>query len=392
MPDQIDANGLQVKTLTEIRDELVASLEAIYGTDINTNQNSPDGQQINIYAQGGVDLREVLTKINASFDPDQAVGIILDQRVALNGLTRNAGTYTFQNIEVIIDRAISLIGLDGEAAELNPDVPGLFTIKDDEGNEFYLLASQTEAGAGTYTYNFRAAAIGLVEVIPNTITTVVTITLGVTGVNNPSAANSIGVDEESDFDLKIRRQQGTALPALGYLDAIEAQLSNLDNVTIAIVYENVTSVTDSNGIPPHSIWAIVEGGDPDEIADIIYKKKSFGSGMKGIQIVTINRPNGTTIDINYDIPTAQNLYIQFNLSGATYDPDDIKSQIVAGLFWDIGKNATSDVVTCFVKSINNNFVIQTMEVSDDGAAWTQIISPTGLSYRFTNDTTRITIT
>lgn len=393
MPDQIDANGLQTKTLTELRAELVADLQSIYGADINVDQNSPDGQQINIYAQGGVDLREVLTKINANFDPEQAVGVILDQRVAINGLTRNAGTYTFQDIEVTIDRALNLIGLDGEATELTPDVAGLFIVKDDEGNEFYLLASQSEAGAGTYAYNFRSAAIGQVEVIPNTITTVVTITLGVTAVNNPSAANSIGDNEESDFELKIRRRESVALPALGYLDSIEAALNELSGVTVAIVYENDTNVDpDSDGIPSHSIWCIVEGGDPDEIADIIYRKKSTGSRMRGVQSVAIVRPNGTGITIKYDTPTSQDLYIQFTLTGAAYTASDIKSQIVAGLFWDTGQSASGDVVTCFVKEINEDFIITAMEVSDDGAAWVEVVAPTGLNYRFINDTTRITIT
>jgi len=188
MPDIFDKNGLQTKTLTELRDELIAKYKTIYGDDINVDQNSPDGQIINIEAQIGEDLREILQQVNAGFDPDQASGRTLDQRIAINGITRNEGTYTFQDIEVTTDRALNLVGLDAQANELNPIVSGLYTVKDDAGTLFYLLFSQVIAGATTTAFNFRAADIGQVEVTPNTITTAETVIAGVTNINNPSGA------------------------------------------------------------------------------------------------------------------------------------------------------------------------------------------------------------
>jgi uncharacterized phage protein gp47/JayE len=74
MPDTFDRTGLTVKTLTEIRDEKEVDYKSIYGNDINVDPNSPDGQIINIEAQGAIDLREVLSQINAGFDPDEAEG------------------------------------------------------------------------------------------------------------------------------------------------------------------------------------------------------------------------------------------------------------------------------------------------------------------------------
>ena len=58
MPDILDENGLQIKTL----DELIAEKEAIYrelfGEDVILDSKSDDGQLINITAQAGVDIRE----------------------------------------------------------------------------------------------------------------------------------------------------------------------------------------------------------------------------------------------------------------------------------------------------------------------------------------------
>ena len=394
MPDILDSNGLTTKTLTEIRDELIANYKIIYGNDINTDQNSPDGQIITIEAQVAVDLREILQNVNAGFDPDQAFGRVLDQRLAINGITRNEGTYTFQDIEITTDRALNLIGLDGQANELNPTVSGLYTVKDDSGTLFYLLSSQVIVGASTTAFNFRAAEIGQVEVTPNTITTAETVIAGVTNINNPSGANSIGENEESDADAKTRRRVSTAITSIGNLDGLEAALKDLDGVTTALAEENDTNIIDANGTLPHTIWCIVEGGDPDEIGQVIYSKKTLGCGMRGDQIVSIPRTNNRTYNSQFDRPGNEDLYIRMSLTlpGESFDPDDVKTAIVENVLWLIGEDAEASVVTCYVKEYNPNFKITGMELSKDGIFWEEIVSVDLIKNRFINDTARITIT
>lgn len=395
MSDLLDENGLTLKTLTEIREELVADLQEIYGDDINVDQNSQDGQQVNIFAQGAVDIREILQQVNAGFDPDQAAGRVLDQRVGINGITRNGGTYTFAPVSITTDRALNLIGLDDQSDDLNPTIENLYTVKDDAGTEFYLLDSVSIVGAGTQSLTFRAAEIGSVEIQINTITEPVTVIAGITGINNPSGALSIGVDEESDTDLKIRRRSSTAQPSLGYLDGIESSLADLDGVSTAIVYENNTNAVDANGTDPHTIWAIVEGGDPTEIGTVIYRKKSSGSNMRGDQTVDITRPNGTIFTAKYDEPGSEDLYIRFTITlvgGGFIDTDALKITIAEGLFWTIGGDAASDDIIDFLKNINSKYRLTGVEVSDDGVSWSEVVSVSSPKNRWVNDITRITIT
>lgn len=392
MSDILDSNGLQTKTLSELREELVENYKLIYGNDINTDQNTPDGQIIDIEAQVGVDLREILQQVNSGFDPDQALGRVLDQRVAINGISRNEGTYTFQNVEITTDRALNLIGLDDQSNELNPTVSGLFTVKDDAGTLFYLLESQTIVAAGTYSFNFRAAEIGQVEVIPNTITTAETVIAGVTLVNNPSSANSIGVDEETDAQLKARRRISTAISSIGFLDGLEGALNNLEGVTTAIVYENDTNIVDSDGTDPHTIWAIIEGGDPADIGEVIYAKKTAGCGMRGAQTVLVPRTDNRNYTVNFDRPGNEDLYIRFAITSTdTIDEENIKLQIVQNVLWDIGQDADAGTITCAVKEINNNYIVTGMQVSDDGATWLEVVNVASVQNRFVNDVTRITI-
>jgi len=393
MSDVLDENGLQLKDLETLRTELEDNFKSIYGSDINLEPNSPDGQLVNIFAQAGADLREMLQQLNTNFDPDQAEGVVLDQRVAINNIQRAGGTYTQTPINITTDRALNLIGLDSESATLNPDIPGLYTIKDDSGTEFYLLSSYSFVGASTESLTFRAAEIGDIQVQVNTITTPVEVVPGVTDINNPSGATVQGVDEEPDITLKIRRKQSTSISAVGFLDSMEAALFSLDGVTTAIVNENNTGIVDADGTQPKTIWAIVEGGDSDEIGATIYAKKSSGSGMRGAQVVSVPRTGGGTFSAKFDRPTNVNLYIKFTLElpGGVYDEDFIKAQIVENIIWGVGADAVASTITTFVQSLNANYQITDMEVSDDDITYVQILAPGGKEERFVNDITRITI-
>jgi uncharacterized phage protein gp47/JayE len=394
--DTFDSNGLIIATLPQIITYLEDNMKNIYGNDINIESNTPDGQMINLFAQAARDIRELIQRVNSNFDPDQAEGRVLDQRVAINRIQRVGATFTYQDIDIYVDRALNLVGLDDQGLELNPAVENLYVVKDDEGNEFYLAASQNIiVPATTYSFTFRAAGIGAIQTTPNTITTPVTIVAGIISINNPSSATTVGQDEESDFQLKNRQHVSTAISAIANLDSLEASLRNLTDVVTAKVYENDTLVTDANGVPGKSIWCIVDGGVASEIGQTILSKKTDGCGMKGDEEVLVEKLNGGYFTAKYDVPIPQDLYIQFNISlpfSGVIDTDFLKQQIVDNIIWTVGGDATSDTLYYYLKTINQNYIITGVEVSDDGITWTETISPTTVQYRFANDTTRISIT
>ena len=69
MPNQIDKNGLQVNTLNENLSILIDNFNTIYKANINLDQNTPDAQLLNIFAQIVTSNGELLQDINASFAP-----------------------------------------------------------------------------------------------------------------------------------------------------------------------------------------------------------------------------------------------------------------------------------------------------------------------------------
>lgn len=388
MPNTLDANGLQVNSVTDITAELVAGMQAIFGSDINVSQNSPDGQLIGIFAQAAADILEVLLDVYNSFSVETAFGVTLDQRVALNGLSRRAGTFTIIPILVTVDRALNLAGLDGLGTGQ------IFTIADDAGNQFQLIATHAFGGAGNATLNFQAVTIGQVETTLNTITNQVTTVLGVTSVNNPNPPVSIGVNEETDAQLKIRHGQSFYLAANGPAAAIEAALLAVPDVIDAFVPENDTG-SPANGVPAHGIWVIVNGGTNAEIGQAIYSKKMPGCAMAGAQSFVVSRPNGTTFTAQWDTAVQENLYVKFSLTakhaGAAFNVDVVKAALAAALLYKLNGDPNVGDVVIALNTIVPDFIVTNPGVSSDGITYSDIITPSDFKHFFVADASRITI-
>lgn len=384
MSNIINADGITIKTLTELINELTAGMKLIYGDDINVASDSPDGQLINLFSRVTKDLEDLLVSIYNSFDPDLAIGVTLDERVAINGIQRLGGTFTITPITVVTDRALNLSGLDSEIN--NPDGTG-YTIADNQGNNFVLTASTSIPSAGTYVFNFRSQNSGAIETLVNTITTQVTVTLGVVSVNNPSTYTTLGLDQESDADLKLRRQRSVSLASQGYNESLTAELLNISGVTYAKVYENKTNVTNSDGMISHSIWAIVEGGADSDIAYAIYTKLNAGAGMKGDEIILVQQPDGTYVEIYFDRVITESVHIKFDAESINgidvIDSTYIKQQLVLLVGLDVYEALNVNDIASLIRTIDSNCLATDIQVSSNGSTWLNIVSPTAKNKRFT---------
>ena len=397
MPDILNENGLILSTRQELLEGHSDDLKNIYGQDINLDQNTPDGQFVNILSQAGADVRDLAAFIYNSFSPQFANGNLLDQRVAINGIVRRGGTYTIVPITIVVDRTVTLEGLDKQANDL--DGAG-YTIQDNVGNQF-ILTKTTTLTEGIHVLNFRAKEIGKVNTIVDTIQTQVEIVLGVVSVSNLSAPTQVGTVGETDLELRARRKRSFALPALGSLDSIEGSLLALDGVTEAVVYENDTNVTNSDGIPSHSLWVIVDGGANNDIANILSKKKTVGSGWKGEQVVNLERNNNRLIEVRFDRPVAKDLYLKFDIkpvNNALIDLDALKTYIIDNLVYKIGSPAeSSGLVSLILNGINETagagagFPLDLL-VSKDNVNYTEFLEVDTKDEQYTLDVTRITIT
>ena len=394
MPNILDANGLQIKTLSEITDDLIASFQDTYGADINVGSNSPDGQMIGILAQALVDNLELLTQVYNSFSVDSAFGTVLDQRVSMNGVARRQGTYTQAIVDVTVDQALNLVGLD--ALESNPEVQ-VFAVADDAGNQFQLVASYSFGAAGTASLAFRSEVLGQVQTTANTIQTIITTQLGVLSVNNPTAAGDTeGLPEETDVQLKIRRADSFYLQAVGPADSLRAALLSTNGVVDAYVVQNDTGgIVD--GVPAHSIWVVVNGGADADVANAIYTKKSPGCGMLGAQSLAVVRPQGNTFTAQWDDAVGQALSVKATLvpriPGQTFDTAAAEEALALALVYRMGQSPNAGDVVIAMQEIEPLAILTDTKVSKDGGStWEDVVTPDTAKNYFTVDASDITLT
>jgi uncharacterized phage protein gp47/JayE len=384
----IDENGLQLDSFATIFDNLVSGFKSIYGEDINLDQDTADGQQIGIYTNAIYDLQSYISRIYNSFDPDFAEGHELDKILKLIASTRLPASKSVVDVNITVNNNVTL--------------DSNYTVKDDNEQEWVISSAQT-LSAGTTTVSFNAKDWGLIEAIAGSITTPVTILTEVISLSNPTPAVA-GRDEETDIDLRKRRNRLIGYRATSLISSLVGKILNLDNVVDCIVYENDSDVYDATkDLNAHTIWIIVDGGEIPQIAEIIATDKTIGCGLKGIveasYIETFIRGNGTerlhTHIVNFDRPTESNIYIRFDVKkrkvSDIIDIDNIKLSLVETLF-NIAEDITATELYATIYSSGTNYIASSLELSSDGVIWVDDILTADFSERLIIVDSQITIT
>lgn len=356
------------KTITNLREQF----RLIFGDDFSAESSSPQEQIINVLAQQQFDLLEKLRDVLSSFDPEQAQGIFLDQRVALNNILRKTGTYTIQLIDITTNRSLTLNGLDTD----NP-----YTVADNNGNKYFLETTQNPTSAGTYSYSFRAEFIGNYFSQQNTITNPVTVVIGVTNINNSNSPISIGTTEETDAELRIRRKLSTSINSSGNINALYSNIINKSNVADVKIYENDTSEI-VNTLKPHSIYVVAEGGTDQDIANGIAEKLQPGCNTNGNVSIPFVNSQGIVKYYNFDRPQAKLLYIKFDIKstkvGQSFNTTAIKNYIITNKIYNIGQDAeTSDLIFVAKDGIDNaggGGVPLNLKISKDNSNWVDYLT------------------
>jgi uncharacterized phage protein gp47/JayE len=374
MPNALTSTGLQTMTRDELVTYFTDEMQSIYGADINLDSDTPDGQMMNIFIQAMLDMQDLLTQIYNSMNPDTAFGVTLDERCAINGIQRQAGTRTITNVTLTISQAVTLYGAD-------QDVEPIYTVADDAGNNWQLITTTVISSLGDNILAFRAENLGKILSLPNTITNPVTIVLGVDAINNPTTYTTLGLDEETDAALKLRRQKAVAQSSQGYLAGLYAALGNITGISSVKIYENNTAATDSDGTPSHSIWIILGGSASSaSIANAIYYKRNAGCGMRGDQTYTISQIDGTDFIVKWDVIEAVDLFIQFtvtSLDGTTIpDIAGIKTGLLSLFVPELFEKVNVNDLATQVQIIDSNSLVTNAGFSlTSGGSYTTTLIP-----------------
>ena len=261
----IDETGYHYPTYNEILEYLIDRMQTIYGSGIYLGNDSPDYEMLATFAELTYDTYQAGEVLYNAQSVETAMGVGLDNQAAIVGIsrkqpTKSAVTLTLSGVAGVVING----GVCADAGGRLWDISGSVTIE-----------SNGQATATAYCRDY-----GFVSAMPNTITRIMTPTLGWESVTNSSAAVT-GMTVEKDSELRARVKESAALPSTGMLDSLKSAILSVKDVIRCAVYENDTGTTDANGIPGHSICCVIEGGESQALAEIIWSKKGIGAGTYG---------------------------------------------------------------------------------------------------------------
>jgi uncharacterized phage protein gp47/JayE len=193
---------------------------------------------------------------------------------------------------------------------------------DDEDARFFNSEEIVHAGGAISGVVFEAEEVGPILLPADTLTQIANPIVGFSGVTNPEAGVT-GKDEETDTELRIRRELELARRGSSTVDAIRADILEVDGVTSCLVVENVTDVVDANGTAAHGVQAIVRGGVDQEVADALWFAKAAGIETTGSEVETVTDSQGNTHTTRFNRAVALGWYglLRINVD-QTIAPDD----------------------------------------------------------------------
>lgn len=257
--------------------------------------------------------------------------------VVVNGTSFSYTAVSGDTKNIVLTGIGSQISLSGITASVVNDVLEIST--DDQTKTFTVSvnANLTIDTIGS-PVKFACTEEGAINPAVGTLTNIITTYAGWDSVNNLVDAY-VGRLAETDTELRQRWNSSLYTRSVAMVDSIRSALLSLDGVTTALVYENETDVTDADGRPPHSIEAVVNGGDPDDIGQAIWIKKSAGIDTYGSNSVSVDDSQGFSHTINFNRPTQ--IIISLNIVVTEYPEEALPgnaSDLIAQAVLDYGNS------------------------------------------------------
>lgn len=278
----LDDSGFRIADYPTILRHFQNAFGGIYGDDIYIEEDSQDGQMIAIFALAYLDLALLAQSVYNSFSPATAQGESLSKQVAINGIRRQAHSKS--------TAILRIVGSPGRTLTS--------AVARDANDRNWLIADVTIGISGEVTATATAEEAGDIRAAPGEISRIGTPLWGWHSVTNLAAA-APGRPIETNAALRRRQAVSTALPSKTVFDGIKGAIAAPDNVTRCKGYENDTDEIDANGLPPHSVAFVVEGGDARTIGEMIAIKKTPGCGTHGDIAINATDRYGAPITIRY---------------------------------------------------------------------------------------------
>ncbi len=337
----IDVSGLVVPSYNDYIEYLTTETKRIFGDDIYIEEDSQDYQLLSAFALLAYDICQCLIYDYNAHNPTTATGVSLDRVASYCGIQRIEGSAS--------SCMVTCKGTPGTTISYA-------SVGDENGYLWQLEKEFIIPNTGSIDVLATCLTDGSIQAPIGTINQIKTPTAGWISVTNKYAATP-GVEVETDSHLRARIEVSSSISATAVMDSIISNLMLIDNVLDVKGFENYTSTYDELGLPPHSIAMIVEGGDNQEIADCIYRKKTPGTNTYGDIEVDVKTESGRNIEISFFRPEYKNVSITVNIVPLkTYTNvlnDNIKANLIEAVkSIEIGQSLYAS--SLFIEVLNAN--------------------------------------
>lgn len=239
---------------------------------------------------------------------------------ALNGLSLLSGVTVTGDFTAGF--TLEFAGADGLQAQ---DLLVIDSSLTESASLITVTIETTQTGVPQGLVGVTAIETGPKAAPAGTLTVINTPVSGLTSVFNPESA-TIGRDEETDAELRLRRRESLSIGGNASLEAIRAKLLNVTDVREVIMFENTSNVTDGDNRPAKSFEAVVDGGDDDVLAETIWLAKPAGIETYGNTTIDIVDSQGDTRPISFSRAVLVPIFLSLDL---TVDDDTFPETGVA---------------------------------------------------------------
>lgn len=313
MANGVTPAGFSRKRLDEILADKNTGVRTVLGENLNLSPESPDGQINGVYSESDALLWELAEVCYNAFSPSKATNNTLSDLVEINGITRAPATASTTPLDIT--------GLDGTI------IPAGSLISANDGTSTFATDADVTIVGGVATVDSTATVTGPTEAVAGTLTIIDTPITGWSTVTNPANAE-VGQNEETDTELRARRELSVTRAAKSIIDTILAEVLAVPNVEEAFIFENDTDVISPNtDTPPRSFQTVVLGGDNADIATAIYNEKPITMKTFGNTTENVTDSQGFLHPVNFTRPTVLEIYIIINLTVTSAYPPDGDDQI-----------------------------------------------------------------
>lgn len=308
MPIQYNSSGIITQNLNEILDEREQALRPIMGEDFTIDKTDPIGNMELADATSELSIQELIAYIFPNqLDANTATGIFLETICEKNRIYRKQPEYTKLNLIL-------------HGTKNTKFFTGDITVSDSLSGIYYNLNEDCIIGEdGTVKVQFRCEEYGENYPLEDSKFNILTPVVGLDSVtiDFENANIVLGRLTETDEELRRRRFLSVQQTSTTLAESIKASLYSLDGVKHVTYLINDSSVHNHTiDLPPNSFEYIVDGGDEDEITDVIFTKKTLGTHANGKTIIQKKDSEGNTYGIGYTKANIINvgIYIKVQVS------------------------------------------------------------------------------